>query len=151
MLYIILIQESTSRRKVQTQSARAFFLLSVSHPYRWQLVRHFWALCCTVRPDASPLWSSRVHLCQCRLGLREPEGHVHRLVHLNSRRQLSAGLLRLASLCIQPAEPPVAVGLERAHAEVVGQGEGLAVIVFGLLARQRLAPRRNHAEEAQSI
>jgi hypothetical protein len=60
-------------------------------------------------------------------------------------------LRSLARRGIQHAEAPVAVGLERAHAEVVGQGEGLAVIVFGLLARQRLAPRRNRAEEAQSI
>jgi hypothetical protein len=45
----------------------------------------------------------------------------------------------------------VAVGHERAHAEVFGQGEGLAVVIFDLSARRRLAPRRNLTEEAQGI
>ena len=45
----------------------------------------------------------------------------------------------------------MAVGLERAHAELLGQGEGLAVVGFGLIALRRLAPRRNVAEEAQGI
>jgi hypothetical protein len=45
----------------------------------------------------------------------------------------------------------VAVGLERAHAECLGQGEGLAVVGFGVLALWRLAPRGNLAEEAQGI
>jgi hypothetical protein len=42
------------------------------------------------------------------------------------------GLLLLALLEIQGAEATVAVGLERAHAEFVGQGEGLLVVGFGL-------------------
>ena len=45
----------------------------------------------------------------------------------------------------------MAVGLERAHAQFLGQGEGLAVVVFGLLDLRRLAPRGNVAEEAQGI
>jgi hypothetical protein len=40
---------------------------------------------------------------------------------------------------------------ERTHAQLPGQGEGLAAVCFGLLALRRLAPRRNLAEEAQSI
>ena len=52
---------------------------------------------------------------------------------------------------IQRAKATVAVGLERAHAQLLGQGEGLAVVGFGLLALRRLAPRRNVAEEAQGI
>ena len=47
--------------------------------------------------------------------------------------QLSAGLLPLADLGIQRAEAEVAVGLERAHAEFLGQGEGLPVVMFGRL------------------
>jgi hypothetical protein len=39
------------------------------------------------------------------------------------------------------------VGLERAHAEFVGQGQGLLVVGFGLSALWRLAPRRDLAEE----
>jgi len=38
------------------------------------------------------------------------------------------GLLPLAGRGIQPAEAAVAVGLERAQAEGVGQGTGLAVV-----------------------
>ena len=45
----------------------------------------------------------------------------------------------------------MAVGHERPHAEFLGQGEGLLVVVFGQLALWRVAPRRNLAEEAQGI
>ena len=45
----------------------------------------------------------------------------------------------------------MAVGLERTHAEFLGQGEGLAVVGFGLLNLRGLALRRNVAEEAQGI
>jgi hypothetical protein len=45
----------------------------------------------------------------------------------------------------------VAVRLQRAHAEVPGQGEGLAVVIAGLVALRRLVSRRNIAEEAQGI
>ena len=45
----------------------------------------------------------------------------------------------------------MAVGRERAHAEFVGQGEGLLVVGFSQRALRRLAPRRNIAEEAQGI
>ncbi len=43
------------------------------------------------------------------------------------------------------------MGHEWAHAEIIGQGEGLLVVDFGSLALRRLAPRRNLAEEVQSI
>jgi 2-polyprenyl-3-methyl-5-hydroxy-6-metoxy-1,4-benzoquinol methylase len=42
----------------------------------------------------------------------------------------------------------VAVGLERAHAEGFGEGEGLTVVGFGQLGLWRLAPRGNIAEQA---
>ena len=45
----------------------------------------------------------------------------------------------------------MAVGLERAHAQLLGQGQGLLVVGFGLRALRGLAPRRNLAEEAQGI
>ena len=45
----------------------------------------------------------------------------------------------------------MAVGLKRAHAECVGQGEGLLVGGFGLFDLQSVAPRRDVAEEAQRI
>ena len=65
--------------------------------------------------------------------------------------QLGAGLLPLADLGIQRAEAEVAVGLERAHAELLGQGEGLAIMGFGLLAHPEARAARNLAEEAQGI
>jgi hypothetical protein len=43
------------------------------------------------------------------------------------------------------------VRLERPHPQLLGQGEGLAVVGFGLIAFRWLAPRCNVAEEAQSI
>ena len=42
----------------------------------------------------------------------------------------------------------MAVGLEWAHAEFVGQGEGLTVVISGLIARRRFTLRRNLAQEA---
>jgi hypothetical protein len=45
----------------------------------------------------------------------------------------------------------VALGLERAHAEFLGQGKTLLVVSFGLRALRGLAPRRNVAEEVQRI
>jgi len=40
------------------------------------------------------------------------------------------------------------VGLEGAHAEFVGQGEGLAEVCFRLRNARRITMRRNVAEEA---
>ena len=37
-----------------------------------------------------------------------------------------------AGLAVQPAQPVVAVGHERAHAQFLGQGQGLLVVGFGL-------------------
>jgi hypothetical protein len=45
----------------------------------------------------------------------------------------------------------VAMGLERPHPQLLGQGEGLAVLSFGLIAFRRLTLQRNLAEEAQGI
>ena len=43
------------------------------------------------------------------------------------------------------------VRLQRAHAEFLGQGEGLAVVDFGLHGIRRVAPCCDVAEEAQGI
>jgi hypothetical protein len=42
----------------------------------------------------------------------------------------------------------VAVRHERAHACLLGQGQSLLVVGFGLLALRGIAPRRNVVEEA---
>ena len=52
---------------------------------------------------------------------------------------------------IQRAEAPMAVGHERAHAEFVGQGEGLLVVGYGQIALRRIAPCGDLAEEPQRI
>jgi hypothetical protein len=43
------------------------------------------------------------------------------------------------------------MGHERAHAEFLGQSEGLLVVGYGGLALRGIAPRYNVAEQAQSI
>jgi hypothetical protein len=65
--------------------------------------------------------SSR-HLRQRRFGLGQPEGHVHSAVQLDGGGQGGAGLLPLTDLAVQPAQPEVAVGHERGHAEFFGRG-----------------------------
>jgi hypothetical protein len=57
-------------------------------------------------------------------------------------------LLVLVNFGVQCAEAEMAVGLEGAHPQLLGQGEGLAVVGFGQRARLRLAPRRNLTKEA---
>jgi hypothetical protein len=51
------------------------------------------------------------------------------------------GLLPLAYLGVELPEAKMTVGHERPHPQLVGQGEGLAVVISGLLALRRLAPR----------
>ena len=45
----------------------------------------------------------------------------------------------------------MAVGLQRAHANLLSQGESLVVVDFGLFNRWRIAAHRDLAEEAQGI
>jgi hypothetical protein len=61
------------------------------------------------------------------------------------------GLLPLTELGIQRPQAAVAVGLERPHPQLVGQGEGLAIVIFGPVPLRRFVLRRNVAEEAQGI
>jgi hypothetical protein len=73
-----------------------------------------------------------LHLRQYGFGLGQPEGHVHGPVEVNGSGQGDAGLLAPAGLVVQPTQPQVAVGLQRAHAQLFSQGEGLPVVGFGL-------------------
>ena len=57
----------------------------------------------------------------------------------------------MARLSIQRAETSIAVGLERARPQLLGQGEGLVVIGFGLIVLRGFALRRNLAQEVQGI
>ena len=60
-----------------------------------------------------------------------------------------AGQLPLPGLDIQRAQATVAVRLERAHAQRLGQGQGLTVGGFGQLGLRGLAVRVDLAEEPQ--
>jgi hypothetical protein len=64
-------------------------------------------------------------LCQYRLCLREPEGHVHGAVQVNGGGEGSAGGLLLTCPGIPHAKAAVAVGLEGTHTKFLSQGEGL--------------------------
>src|SRR5262245_64604809 len=93
--------------------------------------------------------SSTLYLRQRRLGLRQPERHLHGSIEVDRRRQLDTGLLPLTERGIQGTETQVAVRQQRAHAECFGQGEGLLEVACGLCNLWGMAPRRDRAEEAQ--
>src|SRR5437879_5883921 len=73
------------------------------------------------------------------------------MVQIESSRELGTGLLPLTGRGIQRTEATVAVGDKWAHAEFVGQGEGLAVAGFSPLAFWKFAPRCNRTKEPQGI
>jgi hypothetical protein len=60
-------------------------------------------------------------------------------------------LLQLAAPGVEGAEPQVAMRLQRAHAQVLGQGESLAVVASSLVDVQGLALHSNFAEEAMRM
>src|SRR5262245_30953869 len=95
--------------------------------------------------------SARFHLRQRRLRLRQPEGHVHSPVHRDGGRQLGMGLLPLAYLCTQRPEAAVAVRLEWAHADLLGQGEGLLVVGCGQLTLRGIVIHGDVAEESTRL
>ncbi len=61
------------------------------------------------------------------------------------------GLLPPTRLGIEGTESAVTVGVERVHAECIGEREGLVAMDFRWLARRRLAPHSDLAEEVQGI
>jgi hypothetical protein len=83
------------------------------------------------------LWRWRCsHLRQRLPRLRQPESHLHGAVQRDGSRQRGADLLPLARRGLQHAEAAVAVGLEWAQAEILGEGKGLTVVRFsGLIPR----------------
>src|SRR5438128_1894192 len=92
-----------------------------------------------------------LYLRERRLDLRQPEGHVHRPVQVESSREFGAGLVRPAYLGIQGAEPTVAVRLERAHLQFLGQRQGLPVVGFSRLDIRGVAVHGDVAEEPEGI
>jgi hypothetical protein len=87
--------------------------------------------------------ASSCHLHQRGFGLGQPEGHIHGAVQVDGGRLGGVGRFTTAGLAVQSAQPVVAVGLKRAHAQLLGQGKSLPVVGFGL----RAAPREQHLRE----
>ena len=81
----------------------------------------------------------------------QPEGHIHGAVEVNGCRQLGVSLLPLSRLGVQASQTPVTVGLQRAHAEFVGQGKGLVVAGVGLFDLRGITMHGNVTEETQGI
>src|SRR5262249_26903539 len=100
---------------------------------------------------SSPARLILFYLRQRRLGLGQPEGHLHGAVHMDSRRQRHARLLKPLYLVVQRAETAVAVGPEWTHAQFLGQGEGLLVVGFSLCNLWGLTLCRDLAEEPQGV
>jgi hypothetical protein len=95
--------------------------------------------------------SLALHLRQRSLCLGQPKRHFHGPIQLKGGGQFSMGLSAASKLGTEFPSAEVAVGNQRAHLQLLGQGEGLAVVISGLHALWRLAPRRNVAEETQGI
>ena len=92
-----------------------------------------------------------LYLRQRRLGLRQPEGHVHGAVHTDGGGQGYTGPLTTTGLAVQPAQPVVAVGYERAHAECLCQGQGLLVMGFGLRDIGRIGVGMDNTKLVQRV
>src|SRR5262245_15975578 len=101
------------------------------------------------------LLSSRVALVaivllgQGGLCLWEPKDHLHSAVEVDGSREGSTGLCLPSCRAIQRPKAMMTVGLERAHAEFLGQGEGLPVVIFYLLGLRRVAMPGEVAEESE--
>jgi hypothetical protein len=88
-------------------------------------------------------------LCQRSFSAGQPEHHLHGAVRLDGGGQFSTGLLPPAKRAIQGAEAEVAMGLERAHAQLTRQGEGLEVVPGGGVDLGGRLTRRALAEKPQ--
>jgi hypothetical protein len=67
------------------------------------------------------------------LCLRQPEGHLHVAIQVDGGSQGGTRLLPLANPGVQYAKAALAVRLERAHAQFLGQGESLRIVRGGRL------------------
>src|SRR5215510_12651756 len=90
------------------------------------------------------------HPDQGSLCLGEPKVHLHVAIQGYGGTQGGVRLLALAGRGIEYTQAPVTVGLERAHAEFLGQGKGLPVVGFGPLAWRRPLGR-DLAKESQGV
>ena len=88
---------------------------------------------------------------QCRFRLLQPEVHAHLAVHRGRGRQVLLGLCAITGAPVELAGTEVAVGVERAHAEVGGQRVRVTVVGFCLRDTGRIAVRGDLAEEADRM
>src|SRR6266566_526280 len=93
-------------------------------------------------------WKPLMRTASVRLRLLQPEPHVYLAVH---RRRGGEVLLRLLSLACAPvelAEAEVAVGDERAHAELLGEGQRLAIVRLRDIDLEAVGMGRDVAEQS---
>jgi hypothetical protein len=102
-------------------------------------------------PCQRPLDALAHGLRQQSFRLGQPEGHVHGAVQLERRGQRGAGVGAPFQPDTEFPKASVAVRRERAHAKLLGQGEGLLLVGLGLVALRRLTPCGNLAERTQGI
>src|SRR5262245_3020470 len=90
-------------------------------------------------------------MSQGSLGPGKPERHLHCTIQLGSRGEGSPGLRSAAQPTRDGTETEVTVGLERTHAEFLGQGEGLAVVDLSRRKLRGITMRSDVAQEPQGI
>ena len=83
------------------------------------------------------------------LRLLQPEAHVHLAIHRRRRGEVLLRLLTLAHASVELAEAEVAVGDDRAHAQLNGEGHGLPEGGFGFFGSRRIAMRCDLAQNQQ--
>jgi hypothetical protein len=86
-----------------------------------------------------------------RLRLLQPEAHVHLVVHRCGDRHVLGGLCLVTDAMEQLAEAGVAVGLERAHAQLLGRHERLTIVGRGALDLGGIAMHGDITEEPLDI
>jgi len=92
--------------------------------------------------------SSPISLRQRRFRYGEPKDHVHGTVHRDGAGECGAGQGSAACLAVQRAETAVTVRLQWAHAEPLGQSEGLLIVSLGLHDIGWLVPCSDVTEQA---
>src|SRR5262249_46801146 len=92
--------------------------------------------------------TSSADLLNLRLRLLQPVRHVHFAIHRRRGGEVLLGLLALAGAPVELAEAEVAVGDERAYAELVGERQRLSVVPGCVFAA---SGRRDVSDEAEGV
>src|SRR5215475_7691105 len=100
-----------------------------------------------VSPAARLSWGLGEFL-ELRVRLLQPKAHVHLAVHGRRGGEVILRFMWLARAPGNLAEAEVAVGDQRAHAELAGERQRLAVVASGILGA---ACRRDVTDEAEGV